>query len=206
VSAAELLLQRGTDTDDDTDKYAPEEELEDISGSTTSPTDCRPITVTETDSRRKRPIFDSLINHHTEYQPYISTIYTRCFPTGSVQVAKPPVGWTIAEAVRDKYYFDEILTATTYSARLLRISTTTVPPAQSSFSAQGPVSPVWSVVSQKYTVRDAITSEVLRTPQGAVKEFFGSDLIKVGEPSTPPSVPTVARSKQTSRFDEYQQP
>jgi hypothetical protein len=79
-----------------------------INGNVIIYTDCRPIIVTEIDNRRKRPIFDSFINHHIEYQPYINIIYTRCFPTGNVQVAKPPVGWTIAEAVRDKYYFDEI--------------------------------------------------------------------------------------------------
>jgi hypothetical protein len=103
MNAVELLLQRGIDIDDDIDRYAPTEHIINI-----NPTDCRPIIVTEIDNRRKRPIFDSFINHHIEYQPYINIIYTRCFPTGNVQVAKPPVGWTIAEAVRDKYYFDEI--------------------------------------------------------------------------------------------------
>ena len=107
MNAAELLLQRGIDIDDDIDRYAPLE-YEDENGITINPTDCRPIIVTEIDNRRKRPIFDSFINHHIEYQPYINIIYTRCFPTGNVEVAKPPVGWTIAEAVRDKYYFDEI--------------------------------------------------------------------------------------------------
>ena len=108
MNAVELLLQRGIDIDDNIDKYAPSEEFEDINGNIINPTDCRTIIVTEIDNRRKRPIFDSFINHHIEYQPYINIIYTRCFPTGNVQVAKPPVGWTIAEAVRDKYYFDEI--------------------------------------------------------------------------------------------------
>ena len=108
MNAVELLLQRGIDIDDDIDRYAPFEEYEDENGIIINPTDCRPIIVTEIDNRRKRPIFDSFINHHIEYQPYINIIYTRCFPTGNVQVAKPPVGWTIAEAVRDKYYFDEI--------------------------------------------------------------------------------------------------
>ena len=105
MNAVELLLQRGIDIDDDIDSYAP---TEDENGNDINPTDCRPIILTEIDNRRKRPIFDSFINHHIEYQPYINIIYTRCFPTGNVQVAKPPVGWTIAEAVRDKYYFDEI--------------------------------------------------------------------------------------------------
>ena len=105
MNAAELLLQRGIDIDDDIDSYAP---FEYENGNNIVYTDCRPIILTEIDNRRKRPIFDSFINHHIEYQPYINIIYTRCFPTGNVQVAKPPVGWTIAEAVRDKYYFDEI--------------------------------------------------------------------------------------------------
>jgi hypothetical protein len=104
MNAVELLLRRGIDIDD-IDRYAP---LEEDANGNLNPTDCRPIIVTEIDNRRKRPIFDSFINHHIEYQPYINIIYTRCFPTGNVQVAKPPVGWTIAEAVRDKYYFDEI--------------------------------------------------------------------------------------------------
>ena len=108
MNAVELLLQRGIDIDDDIGRYAPLVEYEDANGNIINPTDCRPIIVTEIDNRRKRPIFDSFINHHIEYQPYINIIYTRCFPTGNVQVAKPPVGWTIAEAVRDKYYFDEI--------------------------------------------------------------------------------------------------
>jgi len=108
MNAAELLLQRGIDIDDDIDRYAPFEEYDEENGYIIVFTDCRPIIVTEIDNRRKRPIFDSFINHHIEYQPYINIIYTRCFPTGNVQVAKPPVGWTIAEAVRDKYYFDEI--------------------------------------------------------------------------------------------------
>jgi hypothetical protein len=108
MNAVELLLQRGIDIDDDIGRYDPFEEFEDQNGNVINPTDCRPIIVTEIDNRRKRPIFDSFINHHIEYQPYINIIYTRCFPTGNVQVAKPPVGWTIAEAVRDKYYFDEI--------------------------------------------------------------------------------------------------
>ena len=62
----------------------------------------------EVEHRRKRTIFDSFINYHIQYQPYISNIYTRCYPIDSIQVAKPPVGWIRAEAIRDKYYFDEV--------------------------------------------------------------------------------------------------
>ena len=62
----------------------------------------------EVDDRHKRKIFDSFINHHIEYQPYIKNIFTLCYPTGNIQVAKPSVGWIRAEIIRDKYYFDEI--------------------------------------------------------------------------------------------------
>ena len=62
----------------------------------------------EVEHRRKRALFDSFISHHIEYQPYINSIYTLCYPTGSIQVAKPPVGWIRAEAIRDKYYLDEV--------------------------------------------------------------------------------------------------
>jgi len=93
-----MLLERGIDIDDDIDKYAPDEDI----------TDCRHLIFTEIEHRRKRAIFDSFINHYIEYQPYINNIYTRCYPTGNVQVAKPPVGWIRAEAIRDKYYLDEV--------------------------------------------------------------------------------------------------
>ena len=106
INTVVMLLERGIDIDGDIDKYAPfededEDEDEDI-------TDCRPLIFTEIEHRRKRAIFDSFINHYIEYQPYINNIYTRCYPTGNVQVAKPPVGWIRAEAIRDKYYLDEV--------------------------------------------------------------------------------------------------
>jgi ankyrin repeat protein len=94
-----MLLERGIDIDDDIDKYDPNRN---------NITDCRPLIFTEIEHRRKRAIFDSFINHYIEYQPYINNIYTRCYPTGNVQVAKPPVGWIRAEAIRDKYYLDEV--------------------------------------------------------------------------------------------------
>jgi hypothetical protein len=94
-----MLLERGIDIDDDIDEYFP---------FGNNITDCRPLIFTEIEHRRKRAIFDSFINHYIEYQPYINNIYTRCYPTGNVQVAKPPVGWIRAEAIRDKYYLDEV--------------------------------------------------------------------------------------------------
>jgi hypothetical protein len=107
---------------------------------------------------------------------------------------------------RNKSKMQKKLTAITYSTRLFRINKIIVPPAPNNFNAQIPVNPILSVINQKYTVRDALTNQILQTPQGASYELLGSDLIKTGEPSTPPSVPTVARSKQTSRFSEYQSP
>ena len=62
----------------------------------------------EVEHRRKRSIFDSFINHHIEYKPYISNIYTLCYPTGNLRVAKPSIGWENAEAIRDVNYFDEV--------------------------------------------------------------------------------------------------
>ena len=94
-------MDRGIDTNDDTGTYAPLELIP-------NERDCRPLILVEIDHRRKRALFDSFINHHIEYQPYINSIYTLCYPTGNIQVAKPPVGWIRAEAIRDKYYLDEI--------------------------------------------------------------------------------------------------
>jgi hypothetical protein len=107
---------------------------------------------------------------------------------------------------RNKSKMQKKLTAITYSTRLFRTNTTTVPPPPNNFNAEEPVNPVWNVINQKYTVRDALTNEVLQTPQNAMDELFGSDLVKVGEPNIPSSIPTVARSKQTNRFDEFQNP
>lgn len=58
--------------------------------------------------RRRRDAYDAFINHHIEYQPLKSRIYSICYPDGEVRPSKPPIGWTRAEAVRDKFYFDEI--------------------------------------------------------------------------------------------------
>lgn len=69
--------------------------------------DCVPIILAEIEHRRKRAAFDSIINHYIEYQPYRTIIYTICCQ-GNLVVAQPKVGWLRAEAVRDKYYWDEI--------------------------------------------------------------------------------------------------
>ena len=89
MDIVEILLERGIDIDDDINKYAPDEnedEEEDDDGNIIEYTDCRPMIFAEVEHRRKRPLFDSFINHHIEYQPYINNIYTLCYPTGNRQV------------------------------------------------------------------------------------------------------------------------
>jgi ankyrin repeat protein len=104
-----ILLERGIIIDHDIDDYAPDEylahEFEEIDEEVP---DCRPLILTEVENRRKRAFFDSFIIRHIEYQPYINNIYARCYSAGNLQVAKPPVGWITAEAISDKYYFDEV--------------------------------------------------------------------------------------------------
>jgi len=90
----------------------------------------------EVENRRKKTLFNSFINHHIEYQPYIDKIYNLCYPnttttifittttifpkntttitstntttTGNLSVAKPSVGWLRAEAIRDSFYLDGV--------------------------------------------------------------------------------------------------
>ena len=57
-------------------------------------------------NRSRRAAFDSFIIHHIEYPLYKNNIYSVCFPSGTKNA--PPIGWLQAEAIRDKYYFDEI--------------------------------------------------------------------------------------------------
>lgn len=106
VDNVKLLLQRDIKVCDDIEgTYAPleYEDIDENGNIFNIYEDCRPIIFAEVEHRRKRALFDSFINHHIEYQPYINNIYSRCYPTGSAQVAKPPVGWSTAEAIRDKY-------------------------------------------------------------------------------------------------------
>ena len=113
-----ILLDKGIEIDDNIDNYEPgEREVYDDYGHpyyykgkpiVFHYTDCRPLIFAEVEHRRKRALFDSFINHHIEYQPYINNIYTLCYPTGNIQVAKPSVGWMRAEAIRDQFYFDDI--------------------------------------------------------------------------------------------------
>ena len=62
----------------------------------------------EIQHRLRRAAFDSFISHHIEYPPLIHNIYSRCYPSGDLRVASPVIGWDRAEAVRNKYYFDEL--------------------------------------------------------------------------------------------------
>jgi len=101
----EILLERGAIIDSDIEKYAPVIQADQ---NQINVIDCRPIIYDEVEHRRKRSIFDSFISHHIEYQPYIDSIYTLCYPTGNRKVAKPPIGWEKAEIIRDNNYFNEI--------------------------------------------------------------------------------------------------
>jgi hypothetical protein len=71
--------------------------------------ECKKMILDEVQDRLRRAVFDSFVNHHIEYQSYIDNIYSTCYPSGDLRVALPLIGWTRAEAVRDQYYFDEIL-------------------------------------------------------------------------------------------------
>ena len=72
MECVEILLERGIDIDDDINKYAPYESQDvDADGNIIEFTDCRPMIFSEVEHRRKRALFDSFINHHIEYQPYI---------------------------------------------------------------------------------------------------------------------------------------
>jgi hypothetical protein len=98
IEICRMLLDNQADINGDIDKYKPP-----IGSS-----DCRPMILAETEHRCKRATFDSFIDHHIEYPPYKNRIYSICYPHGNIKIAEPPVGWSRAEAVRNKYYFDEI--------------------------------------------------------------------------------------------------
>lgn len=71
--------------------------------------ECQEIIINEIENRQRRVAFDNLINNHIEYQLYKDQIYSRCFPTGDIRVATPPIGWPRAYLIMNKYYYDEIL-------------------------------------------------------------------------------------------------
>jgi len=70
---------------------------------------CRRMIREEIQHRLRRDDFDSFINNYIEYPPLIHSIYSTCYPSGDLRVASPSIGWDRAEAVRNKYYFDEVL-------------------------------------------------------------------------------------------------
>ena len=101
-----LLCDRGIDIANNIDEYSPN------SNDNDSNTDCRPIIRLEVENRHKRDAFNSFITYHIEYKPYISRIYSICYPTTMTvknRTTLPVIGWTMAEKVRNKYYFEEIL-------------------------------------------------------------------------------------------------
>lgn len=59
------------------------------------------------ENERRRISFDRFIDYHIEYIPYKLNIYSICYPIDNTIII-PEVGWTNAEAIRNKYYFDEI--------------------------------------------------------------------------------------------------
>ena len=102
----EVLLELRAEIHNDINRYSPEGNP--FNSDQAKYTDCRPMILAEVEHRRKRTLFDSFINHHIEYQPYINNIYTLCYPTGNLRVAKPSISWEKAERVRDNYYYDEV--------------------------------------------------------------------------------------------------
>lgn len=60
-------------------------------------------------NREKRNVFENFINHHMKY--YKAHIFSICYPSdsGVIRLALPEIGWSSAEALRDKYYLEEIL-------------------------------------------------------------------------------------------------
>jgi len=96
LSSTRLLLDRGASID-------PEIEDDDLNP------ECKQMILDEILHRLRRAAFDSFINHHIEYLPLIQNIYSTCYPSGDLRVASPAIGWDRAEAVRNKYYFDEVL-------------------------------------------------------------------------------------------------
>ena len=71
--------------------------------------ECKQMIRDEILHRLRRAAFDSFISHHIEYPRLIHNIYSTCYPSGDLRVTSPAIGWDRAEAVRNKYYFDEVL-------------------------------------------------------------------------------------------------
>jgi len=113
LDIVKLLLERGIEIDlvqmFGDGAYAPAENEHRADGTTIVFTNCNATIYAEYIDREKKAQFDAFIRHNIEYQPSINKIYSRCWDEARPQVAKPRlVSWTEAEAIRDKYYFDEI--------------------------------------------------------------------------------------------------
>lgn len=57
--------------------------------------------------RVRRTHFDSFINRHIESKKFVKLIYSTCYPSGDSLVATPEIGWSRADKVLNKYFFDE---------------------------------------------------------------------------------------------------
>ena len=99
IKIVALLLDSGAFIKDDLQCYSPDR---------VSQGDCRPLVEVAKEQRDRRTLFDSFITYHIEYTPLIDNIYSTCFPSGTFRVTVPPVGWLRADAVRNKYYLDEV--------------------------------------------------------------------------------------------------
>ena len=80
-----------------------------LTGTSKNQLACKTMIINEFIDRQRRSAFDSFINHHIEYPPLIQQIYSTFYPSGDLRVASPAIGWDRANAVRNKYYFDEVL-------------------------------------------------------------------------------------------------
>ena len=92
IECQRLLLDKGTLID--------ASDIEDIEDQE----ECKKLMIEELQHRSKRIVFDRFINHYIEYKHYRDEIYLRCHPS-----AVPLIGWSRAEEIKRKFYFDEIL-------------------------------------------------------------------------------------------------
>ena len=88
IECMRLLLDRNADVSEDIVKSIPNPKG-------------KQMILDEIAHRRRRAVYDAFINRHIEYPPFKSRIYER--------IGDLRLGWTRAEAVRYKYYFDEML-------------------------------------------------------------------------------------------------
>ena len=97
IECQRLLLDKGTLID--------ASDIEDIEDQE----ECKKLMIEELQHRSKRIVFDRFINHYIEYKHYRDEIYLRCYPSGDLRIAVPLIGWSRAEEIKRKFYFDEIL-------------------------------------------------------------------------------------------------